>query len=69
VLGQMDINVPPLLKAVGFALFIFTIGYKIGPQFFRGAQERGAKLYLDIPGCDVLPAFGMAILLGKVFWL
>ncbi len=32
-IGQMNIPVPSLLKTVAFALFIFTIGYKVGPQF------------------------------------
>ena len=66
VLGQMDINVPPLLKAVGFALFIFTIGYKIGPQFFGALKKEGLN-YIWISLVVTFTGLGMAILLGKVF--
>ena len=37
-LGQLDITVTPLIRTVSFALFIFSIGYKVGPPFF-GAPE------------------------------
>ena len=66
VLGQMDINVPPLLKAVGFALFIFTIGYKIGPQFFGALKKEGLN-YIWISLVVTFTGLGIAILLGKVF--
>ena len=45
ILGQMDVSIPPLLKAVAFALFIFTIGYKVGPQFF-GSLKKEALHYI-----------------------
>ncbi len=36
LIGQLHIAVPPLVKIVFFDLFLFTTGYKVGPQFFRG---------------------------------
>jgi len=45
VLGQMDIKVPDLVKTISFGLFIFGIGYKVGPQFF-GALRSGGLNYL-----------------------
>ena len=36
VVGQLDIQVAPLVKIVFFDLFLFATGYKVGPQFFRG---------------------------------
>ena len=30
---------PPLVKTVFFDLFLFTTGYKVGPQFFRGLKK------------------------------
>lgn len=35
-LGQLAINVPGVLGRTFFLLFLFSAGYKIGPQFFRG---------------------------------
>jgi putative transport protein len=39
LIGQLDIKVPGLVKTVFFALFLFTTGYKVGPQFFRGLKR------------------------------
>ena len=38
VIGQLDIQVPAIVKNVFFDLFLFTTGYKVGPQFFRGLK-------------------------------
>ena len=38
LIGQLDIKVPPIVKTVFFDLFLFTTGYKVGPQFFRGLK-------------------------------
>ena len=34
--GQIGIVVPGVLGRTFFLLFLFSIGYKTGPQFFRG---------------------------------
>jgi putative transport protein len=39
IIGQLDIKVPPLVKTIFFDLFLFTTGYKVGPQFFRGLKK------------------------------
>jgi hypothetical protein len=39
VIGQFDIKVPSIVKTVFFDLFLFTTGYKVGPQFFRGLRR------------------------------
>jgi putative transport protein len=39
LIGQLDIKVPPLVKTIFFDLFLFTTGYKVGPQFFRGLKS------------------------------
>ncbi len=66
VIGQIGITVPPLLKAVGFALFIFTIGYKVGPQFFGALKKEGLN-YIWLSLVVAFTGLGMAILLGKLF--
>jgi putative transport protein len=39
LIGQLGIKVDPVVKNVFFDLFLFTIGYKVGPQFFRGLKK------------------------------
>ena len=36
LIGQLDIQVAPIVKTVFFDLFLFATGYKVGPQFIRG---------------------------------
>lgn len=46
VVGQLDIPVPGPLKDVFFLLFLFSIGYSVGPQFFRALRGDGLKQVL-----------------------
>ena len=39
LIGQLAIEVHPLVKIVFFDLFLFATGYKVGPQFFRGLRK------------------------------
>ncbi len=39
LIGQLAIQVPAVVKYVFFDLFLFTTGYKVGPQFFRGLKK------------------------------
>jgi putative transport protein len=39
LIGQLDVKVPAIVKNVFFDLFLFTTGYKVGPQFFRGLKK------------------------------
>jgi len=64
LLGQMDIPVSSLLKTVAFALFIFTIGYKVGPQFF-GALKKDGIHYLWLSLFMGVVGLLLAIFLGK----
>ena len=41
LVGQLNITVDGPLKAVFFLLFLFAVGYKVGPQFFRGLKKDG----------------------------
>ena len=41
VVGQLNIAVPGPIKSVFFLLFLFAVGYKVGPQFFRGLKKDG----------------------------
>jgi len=46
VIGQIGIEVPPMLKAVFFALFIYAVGFKSGPGFFGSLNKETLKLVL-----------------------
>lgn len=39
LVGQLNIAVPGPIKSVFFLLFLFAVGYKVGPQFFRGLKK------------------------------
>lgn len=65
VVGQVGIEVPAVLKSISFALFIFCIGYKVGPQFFGMLKGEGLH-YLWISLVVVFTALGTAIGLGKI---
>ncbi|UZF93757.1 aspartate-alanine antiporter [Bosea sp. NBC_00550] len=39
LVGQLDIKIPATVKSVFFDLFLFTTGYKVGPQFFRALKK------------------------------
>ena len=41
LVGQMDIAIPGPIKSVFFFLFLFVIGYSVGPQFFQSLRSDG----------------------------
>ncbi len=41
LVGQLGIKVSPDVKQVFFLLFLFAVGYSVGPQFFRGLKSDG----------------------------
>ncbi|BCI62628.1 aspartate-alanine antiporter [Coprobacter secundus] len=41
LVGQMDIAIPGPIKSVFFLLFLFVIGYSVGPQFFQSLRSDG----------------------------
>lgn len=43
LVGQLDIQIPGPLKDVFFLLFLFAIGYSVGPQFFAALRGDGLK--------------------------
>lgn len=43
LVGQMNIPISGPMKSVFFLLFLFAIGYSVGPQFFRALKGTGIK--------------------------
>lgn len=41
LVGQMNIAIPGPIKSVFFLLFLFVIGYSVGPQFFQSLRSDG----------------------------
>src|ERR1700704_7184842 len=65
--GQLNIQVPATVKYVFFDLFLFTTGYKVGPQFFRALKKDAlpqVALTLVLCVTCLLAAFTAAKLLG-----
>src|SRR5262245_60573983 len=41
VIGQLGITISQPLKAFAFLMFLFAVGYAVGPQFVRGVAKDG----------------------------
>lgn len=66
VVGQLDIPVPGPLKQVFFLLFLFAIGYSVGPQFFASLRGSGLKQVLfAVVMCALV--LGCTIGVAKIF--
>lgn len=67
LVGQFDIPVPGPLKDVFFLLFLFSIGYSVGPQFFRALKGDGIKQVLFavvVCGLCLFSTWGVALCMG-----
>lgn len=54
LVGQLGIELHPLVKVVFFDLFLFATGYKVGPQFFRGLRKNAlSQAILTVVLCVV----------------
>jgi putative transport protein len=45
-IGQIGIEISGPIKSTFFMLFLFAVGYGVGPQFFRGLSKDGPKQIL-----------------------
>ncbi|MGL4541159.1 MAG: aspartate-alanine antiporter, partial [Polymorphobacter sp.] len=45
-IGQLGIEIPGPIKSAFFMLFLFAVGYGVGPQFFAGLGKDGPKQVL-----------------------
>jgi putative transport protein len=41
LIGQLGITISPNVKSIFFLLFLFAVGYGVGPQFVRGVAKDG----------------------------
>ena len=67
LVGQMEITISPHVKSVFFLMFLFAVGYSVGPQFVRGLKSDGIpQVIFAILQClaTLLTVFIVAKLLG-----
>ncbi len=43
LVGQIGIDIPPQIKSTFFLMFLFSVGYAVGPQFVRGIKGEGLQ--------------------------
>jgi len=41
LVGQLDITISPTVKSAFFLIFLFAVGYSVGPQFVQGLKKDG----------------------------
>jgi aspartate-alanine antiporter len=67
VIGQLTgVEMPEALKAVCFALFIYAVGFKSGPEFFGGLNRSSLKLVLSAV-VQCLAALVAVIVIARVW--
>jgi len=67
LIGQLNITISPNVKSVFFLMFLFAVGYSVGPQFFRGLKSDGLpQVFFALIQCVacLLAAFVAAKLAG-----
>ncbi|MBN2587154.1 MAG: hypothetical protein JXA64_04565 [Candidatus Fermentibacteraceae bacterium] len=67
VLGGTDYDLG-LIKTISFAFFIFTIGYRVGPDFVNGLKRGGSK-YVMTALFFCIAALSSAVILARLFGL
>jgi putative transport protein len=66
VVGQAEITIAPFSKTLFFALFMFAVGYEVGPEFFRGIRRGGAQMVaMSLTFCAL--GLGSVVLMSKLF--
>ncbi|MER7758491.1 aspartate-alanine antiporter [Streptomyces sp. NPDC097619] len=65
--AQFKVTIDATLKNLFFTLFLFALGYKVGPQFFRGLKKDGLPQVVNaviVCVTGLLVSWGFAVLLG-----
>ena len=66
--GHFDFRITPGAQSVGFALFIFSVGYQAGPRFFDVLRTDGLK-YFTLALVIAAAGFGVAVVATKLLGL
>ncbi|MFF6791500.1 aspartate-alanine antiporter [Streptomyces filamentosus] len=65
--AQFKITIDATVKNLFFTLFLFALGYRVGPQFFRGLKKDGLPQVVNaVVVCvtGLLVSWGFAVMLG-----
>ncbi|MFC8505448.1 aspartate-alanine antiporter [Streptomyces sp. NPDC057411] len=65
--AQFKVTIDGTVKNLFFTLFLFALGYKVGPQFFRGLKKDGLPQVVNaVVVCvtGLLVSWGFAVMLG-----
>ena len=41
VVGQLHLDISPVVKSTFFLMFLFAVGYSVGPQFVQSLKKEG----------------------------
>jgi putative transport protein len=65
LVGQLGIHVAPVVQSTFFLMFLFAVGYSVGPQFFRALKKDGLpQIAFALLVCAT--GFVTAYVLGKL---
>lgn len=65
LIGQMHITISPNVKSTFFLMFLFAVGYGVGPQFFRGLKGDGIpQVIFAVVIC--VSVLAMSVIMGRV---
>ena len=67
IVGQLGVTLPDEVKQCLFLLFLFAIGFRTGPQFFRGLRSDGlahAALAAIVATAGLIVAYGVSRIFG-----
>jgi putative transport protein len=65
LLGQLNIVISPHVKSTFFLMFLFAVGYGVGPQFFRGLKGDGIQqVIFSVIVC--VACLAAAVITGKL---
>lgn len=65
--AQFKVTIDATVKNLFFTMFLFALGYKVGPQFFRGLKKDGLPQVVNaviVCVTGLLVSWGFAVLLG-----
>ena len=67
LIGQLDIIIDPQIKSIFFIMFLFAVGYGVGPQFVRGIANDGipqAIFAVVITSLCLLSVYAVTVIQG-----
>src|SRR5215212_11702368 len=65
LIGQIGITISQPLKAFAFLMFLFAVGYAVGPQFVRGVAKDGLPQAL-FAGVQCVLCLLVAVVIAKI---